>query len=367
MTYSEEVLVGKRILLISPEYWGINFVSKHHYAIQLAKKNEVYFLNPPSDKNDLSSINKNLYVTDYKVHLRGINHFPGIARNLFNKLLIKKIKSICKVETYDIVWSFDPFRFQNLKIFKSPLSIYHAVDVHDSRLESEIVKSSDIVFANSDLILSRLKDNPKRYKIGHGLSDHFKTKHFRSVSKNKIITVGYVGNLQLKHIDTSTLSTIVENNPDIEFHFIGPYLPGNLSNKTYHNQFINFLKQKKNVTLHGPIPSVDLPKQLAKFDMFIMCYSSDENKNALSNSHKILEYLSTGKAVVSHFIDEYKNRSDLLEMANQNKEIPDIFKNVVANLDKYNSSELQIKRRTFAYENTYENILKKIDHLIRTM
>ncbi len=42
----------KTILLISPESWGKSFVSKHHYAVELAKKgNIVYFLNPPSDTN----------------------------------------------------------------------------------------------------------------------------------------------------------------------------------------------------------------------------------------------------------------------------------------------------------------------------
>ncbi len=43
-------IINKTILFISPGPWGINHVSKHHYAIELAKiGNDVYFLNPPSD------------------------------------------------------------------------------------------------------------------------------------------------------------------------------------------------------------------------------------------------------------------------------------------------------------------------------
>ena len=69
--------INKKIIIISPESWGINFVSKHHYAKELANKgNEVYFLNPPSDKNELINIEKNLYVINYKNILRGINKLP---------------------------------------------------------------------------------------------------------------------------------------------------------------------------------------------------------------------------------------------------------------------------------------------------
>ena len=41
-------LKDKVILIISPQPWYQLFVSKHHYAIELAKYgNTVYFLNPP--------------------------------------------------------------------------------------------------------------------------------------------------------------------------------------------------------------------------------------------------------------------------------------------------------------------------------
>ena len=47
-----EVLKGKTILILSPQSWGKMFVSKHHYAIGLAKKGAVvYFLNPPDQEN----------------------------------------------------------------------------------------------------------------------------------------------------------------------------------------------------------------------------------------------------------------------------------------------------------------------------
>ena len=39
------IFSDKKILIISPEPWGVNHISKHHYALALIKKgNTVYFL-----------------------------------------------------------------------------------------------------------------------------------------------------------------------------------------------------------------------------------------------------------------------------------------------------------------------------------
>jgi hypothetical protein len=45
------VLKNKTILVISPNNWGTMHISKHHYAIELARLgNSVYFLNPPNQE-----------------------------------------------------------------------------------------------------------------------------------------------------------------------------------------------------------------------------------------------------------------------------------------------------------------------------
>src|SRR4030081_3223301 len=50
---SNFTLKNKTILLISPQGWGPMFLSKHHYAIELAKRgNTIYFLNPPGEGHD---------------------------------------------------------------------------------------------------------------------------------------------------------------------------------------------------------------------------------------------------------------------------------------------------------------------------
>jgi len=44
---------NKTIFILSPQPWGKMHISKHHYAIELAKKgNLIYYFNPPAKKRD---------------------------------------------------------------------------------------------------------------------------------------------------------------------------------------------------------------------------------------------------------------------------------------------------------------------------
>ncbi len=47
-----------------------------------------------------------------------------------------------------------------------------------------------------------------------------------------------------------------------------------------------------------------------------------------SNSHKLLEYLATGRPVVINYTDEYKN-NDLVVMAQDNEALPLLFSKVI--------------------------------------
>ena len=360
---------NKTILIISPEPWGINFVSKHHYASLLVEKgNKVFFLNPPSDKMHMQTIKENLYIIDYQVNVRGVNSMPAFVRNFLNKRLINTIKKQFIKEALDIVWSFDPYRFQNLNAWDATTRIYHSVDVHATDLEKDAVESADIVFATSDLILEKYKNwakNTPKIKINHGVAAHFLSPIIEKVADfrkpNYKAHVGYIGNLNIATLDYNLLLKLVADNTDIAFYFIGPYKGSNLSQTNdYAMQIISQIQQLPNAIFLGAKPSKELPSYMQYLDMFLMVYRGDEFKANLANPHKTLEYLSTGKVALSCYIDEYKDKRSLLQMANTNAEIPTLFRNTVDHLEQYNTPTLQAKRQAYTQTQSYAQQLERI-------
>jgi hypothetical protein len=80
-----------------------------------------------------------------------------------------------------------------------------------------------------------------------------------------------------------------------------------------------------------------------------------------------MEYLSTGKVIVSNNVTTYKDRPDLVTMPQQrenNRELPSLFKEVISRLDEYNSSLLQAQRIGTASQNTYEKQLDRVQEAL---
>jgi glycosyltransferase involved in cell wall biosynthesis len=358
-------LIKKTILIISPESWGTSHVSKHHYALELSKENLVFFLNPPSSDNTSIQHNKNLWILNYRQIIRGINRLPSFLRNKFNRFMINKILLTGNIRILDIVWSFDSYRFQNLHLFNSQLRIYHPVDVHKTSLEKEICKSASIVFTTCELIKTRLKTyNSNIYNIGHGLSDRFIIESANEKRKEGPLKVCMMGNLQ-RRIDYPLLFRLIEDNSTIEFHFIGPYLDSNLSREQLFRDEINHLRSYSNTCLHGPIDHEKLPILLNDMDVFLILYRDDENPATLANPHKVLEYLSTGKVILSNFMEEYKDREDLLVMTKNRKKIPQLLSEIINNIYLFNSSDKKKKRRDFAIKNQYQKKIRDINFLLQ--
>ncbi len=345
----------KNILIISTESWDHIPVSKHHYSIELAKNGaRVYFLNPPSAKNEIFPQGiPNLFVLNYKT-IKGINRLPSWLRDLLNKRLIKRLKLICNTN-FDVVWTFDPNRFQNLSLFQAKVKIYHAVDIHHAKLEFEVANTSDLIISVSDLILSNFNQTKaKRVKINHGVRTHFFNQTHSEIGQ-VINTIGYVGNLDNFCIDKEILINIVEANAAIKFNFIGPYRTD--------SPLATQLKKYSHCHLMGRVPTEDLPTYFSKIDLFLMTYDG-ANQEVNSNHHKILEFLSTGKPTVINFTDEYKNHRDVVIMADRNEELPTLLKAVINSPSLYFSSELVRKRIQFAQLNSYQKHVEKIATIV---
>jgi glycosyltransferase involved in cell wall biosynthesis len=203
--------------------------------------------------------------------------------------------------------------------------------------------------------------------INHGLARHFLGRRIRPAAlpgRFKIKT-GYVGNLLYPHLDWKSLFRVVDGNPRVGFYFIGPFDAGdNLKGVSAFADEVRKLKSRKNVFLLGPKPSRELPAYLAAMDIFLMSYTGKTDLERLANPHKILEYLSAGKPVVSHYIGEYADKRELVHMAEDNAELPELFRRVVAGLRAKGQRKMARRRIAYASQNTYFLQVRRIERIL---
>jgi len=160
------------------------------------------------------------------------------------------------------------------------------------------------------------------------------------------------------------LEEIVDTHTDVEFHFIGPASTSNLGQFRL-NPALSNLMSRSNVISHGEMEPAEVASLIHHFDLFLICYDSNTFEKEVSNNHKLLEYLSTGKVVVSTYTSSYLNLADkLFIMARKVGELPRCFEDAVHRIDELNSPAASKARREFALGNTYARQLEKIEELL---
>jgi hypothetical protein len=378
-----QVLKNKTILIISPQSWGSMFVAKHHYAIELAKLgNEVYFLNPP-DNNKWTITNgkkriqiqpwsnePNLFLIWHRLYFPYNLKFH--AKKVFDFLIQKQVKDILSFldKKVDIVWSFDLGNLYPLTNFKDAFKIFHPVDEPQNSEAIKAATNADILLAVTNEIIEKYRQFPiPKYFINHGVSEYFfDQKHLPG---NDSVRVGLSGNLLRPDIDWNILLKIISENPKVTFEVWGNYdvQNGNLGggSNEINKQFIQKLQTASNVILHGSVSPDRLPQELAGMDAFLICYDVQKDQSKGTNYHKIMEYLSTGKVVISNNVTTYRSEPGLIQMVNErehNQSLPELFKNVINDLEKYNAPGLQHYRVSYAFENTYSKQIRRIERII---
>lgn len=374
-------LSNKTILILSPQSWGNMFVSKHHYAIELAKSgNTVYFLNPPdqvkvnrnkSIEIKASGIHTDLYLVEhrlsfsYQLKFRAMPVFHWFMRFHIQKLLKEIGKDI------DIVWSFDLGNLYPLNYFGNRFKIFHPVDEPQTKHAIKAAKGADIIFSVTTEILEKYRSFPvNRHFINHGVTENFIVNELQTTVGNPV-RIGFSGNLLRNDIDRKTLLAIITKNQDCVFEFWGSYkqAQGNVGGVEDESmkQFIRSLQAQSNVVLHGAIPSSSLAAELKRMDAFLICYDVQKDQSKGTNYHKIMEYLATGKVIISNNVTTYDNQEWLVRMVKErtnNDLLPDLFHETVSRLAIYNNEELMRKRKDYALNNTYHRQLEVIDLFI---
>jgi hypothetical protein len=376
-------LQGKTILLISPQAWGRMFISKHHYAIELARQgSQVYFLNPPDEKKgkrarriciEPSGVHENLFIIYHRLSFPYDLKFHFIS--LFHKLMKPHIKKILRHigRPVDIIWSFDLGNLYPFELFpKSAKKIFHPVDEPLNQPAIQSAKGAEIIFSVTSEILDKYRQfGVPVHCINHGLSGEFILANSPFRSTENSIHVGISGNFLRPDIDRDIMLEIIRGNPGIVFECWGPFQPkqsniGGVEDASLI-RFVENLNELPNVILHGTVSAGVLAKDFQRMDAFLICYDVARDQSKGTNYHKVIEYISTGKVIVSNNISSYQGMKELVVMVNErenNKELPGLFREVIYHLPVYNNESLFEQRKSFALNNTYQKQVERISALL---
>jgi hypothetical protein len=355
-------LMNKNILLISPEPWDHIFVSKHHYANHLAKSgNRVFFLNPPNDKMDCVKTKfNNVYLVNYRGFIKGLRFFPSYFQRYFIHQKFEAIQKLCAAHI-NIVWSFDNsvfFDFSSLP--KNVFCISHIVDLNQDFNTIIAARTADLCIGVNQKIVNRLrKHNSNTILIPHGVQNFGDKIDEIDLAGENTIKAIYMGNLSMPHIDWELLLQIVLAQPFVDFVLIGD------GENTYSNSVKSSVLEKSNVFLTGKISADKIPSYLKKSDILLSIYDETYATN-YATPHKMMEYFSSGKMIVSTWISEYEKqfKEGIILMTKNQNEFVRKFNLVVENLEEWNSSDKILKRQNFASKFTYDMQIEKIEKLL---
>jgi len=351
------MLKNKNILLVSPEPWDHLFVSKHHYATHLAARgNQVFFLNPPTNRNACQETNyKNVFIVNYTGFIKGLRFFPAWIRKKLIRRKFDFLQKLCGVK-FDIVWSFDNSVFFDFSAL--PTEVYcisHIVDLNQDFNTAIASSTANLCLGVIPEIVKRHHQyNSQAHLVTHAVQKLPDIYTPVQLPGNNVVKAMYAGNLAMPHMDWDLLLSIIKENTFVDFLFIGTGRPT--------IQIENQLKLYSNVYFIPPISSDQLIHYLHAADVLLLIYKP-EYYRTYASPHKMMEYLGSEKMIIATWTEDYRDLAEagLIKMSKNQDKYLDEFNEVIDQLAKWNSVEKISVRRAYAQANTYDKQIEKIE------
>ena len=99
-------------------------------------------------------------------------------------------------------------------------------------------------------------------------------------------------------------------------------------------------------------------------DVWLLPFRLEKLQGAPLNSHKVLEYLATGRAVVMNWLEAYDG-NQLVHLARRDgsSALPNLLDDVLSRLDTVNAPEMMARRRAYALGHSYSRHFDRISAL----
>jgi glycosyltransferase involved in cell wall biosynthesis len=343
------MLTGRDIIYISSIEWNFLWQQNQEIAVRLARAgNRVLYIENTGVRapglGDAGRVVARLKSWIGKLRSRGVREVApnlyvcsplvlppfgsGFLRFANQRLLLPLIPRVARrLQMKDVVlWTYLPTDtvLELIKLLRGPLSatVYYCLAdfpelTPDSdlivRSEQELVKQSDVVFANCTQISKRLsawKDRVEVFPPGVNL-DAFPLSDENAPGTSAPIeewaslsrpVIGYIGGLH-RHVDFNLIAEMAEARPNWSWVFVGP-----------QQASAERLEGHSNIHLAGSRPHEELARHIRSFDVCIVPYLQSAYTETVVPV-KINEYLAAGKPVVSTEIPtvlEFNERHDVL-------------------------------------------------------
>lgn len=363
-------LENQTILIVANEPWGNVWFSKHNYAWELAKRNNVLFINSPQkwkfknlfiNKISSSQIHKTLSIVSIENYLP--SSFP-ILMELNNFINSKRVKRfVSKQNSKFILWSFTPLVFFRPKMLGCFLSIFHSVDMHwpkfyGTKIISE--QADKLILISKEIEFEYTSVKKPKLIVPHGISPEayeLDDKKKKEVTK-ELEQYGkfglFVGSID-DRLDFHFIEQLAIKFPATNFIFIGPI---NILKKKNH--LVLFHGKHKNIIPLGTRPYRDIKYYINLAYFCISPMEIDYPGNNISH-HKTIPYLAQGKAIFSPPFKEYNNFYNLMYMNYDNSVLLKLLDEFIKNGEDL---FLRDKRIDFSKSYLYENNILKIEQFI---
>lgn len=224
-------------------------------------------------------------------------------------------------------------------------------------LENDLHRRADLaLFVNHTLLEERRHFNANTFYTGHGVDyPHFAQAQGHALPVPADIAAipgpiaGYMG--EINSLDIDLLTHLANDNPGVSFVFIGDMYSD-----------MQAVQALRNVHFLGKRPYEQLPAYLQAFDVCCLYYKTEATFNNYRNPKKLLEYLATGKPIVSVSILEVEHFREHVAIANSYAEYSTLLRKAIAD-DPVAERE---KRIRFVEHQTWDDVAAGISERIRS-
>ncbi|HAA74586.1 TPA: hypothetical protein DCE37_05650 [Candidatus Latescibacteria bacterium] len=365
---------GRDFIVVSGVPFGDRWTSKQEIARILAREGRVLYVESVPKLWDVGALrhpfgrlwshSDNLYVYT-PPPLRVPLDFMSTS---YNRLLQGTVAKRVRAEADRLgfkapaVWLIDIRTSPYREVFPEAKVIYHCVDrwadllvdPHCRKevvlaLERETVGNADIVTTSARDLQTHILESTEREAeyLPHGVDFNLFSQSAEpgplhpSLQDVQGRVLGFAGTIG-HWVDVELLDRLAKERPDYTLVLLGEIAPSDLA-------AVERICEHPNVSRIPPVPKRDLPELLRRFDVCLIPFLVNDFTDSI-NPLKLLEYLCSGKPIVTTNIREAGPFSDLAYVADS----PDAFLDLVDVACDEDNVDIRQRRMDTASQHTWE-------------